>query len=58
MPRELIEPRKDDKRFVRRGKRGQFKEVDDVGPLARRGSAKEGVAKKGEGDKGDRPVPK
>ena len=31
MPRELIEPRKGDKRFVRRGKRGQFKEVDDVG---------------------------
>ena len=60
MPRELIEPRKDDKRFVRRGKKGQFKEVDDVGrSLAadRRKKAKK-VAKRGEGDKGDRPVRK
>ena len=60
MPRELIEPRKGDKRFVRRGKRGQFKEVDDVGrSLAadRRKKAKK-VAKRGEGDKGDRPARK
>lgn len=56
MPRELIEPRKGDKRFVRRGKRGRFKEVDDVGgSLAadRRKNAKK-VSKRGEGDKGDR----
>ena len=60
MPRELIEPRRGDKRFVRRGKKGQFKEVDDVGrSLAadRRKKAKK-VAKKGEGDKGDRPAQK
>jgi hypothetical protein len=30
MPRELIEPHKGDKRFVRRSKGGQFKESDDV----------------------------
>jgi hypothetical protein len=55
MPRELIEP-KGEKGFVRRGKRGRFKEVDDVGrSLAtdRRKKAKK-VANKGEGDKGDR----
>ena len=60
MPRQLIEPRKADKRFVRRGKQGQFKEVDDVGrSLAadRRKKAKK-VAKRGEGDKGDRPARK
>ena len=60
MPRELIEPRKGDKRFVRRGKKGQFKEVDDVGrSLAadRRKKAKK-VARRGEGDKGDRPARK
>ena len=55
MPRELIEPRRGDKRFVRRTKTGQFKESDDVGrSLAadRRTKAKR-VAKKGEGDRGD-----
>jgi hypothetical protein len=31
MPRELIEPHKGDKRYVRRSKGGQFKESDDVG---------------------------
>ena len=29
--RELIEPRKGDKRYVRRGDNGRFDEVDDVG---------------------------
>ena len=55
MPRELIEPHKGDKRFVRRDKRGAFKESDDVGrSLAtdRRTKAKT-VVKKGEGDRGD-----
>ena len=55
MPRELIAPR-GDKRFVRRTKGGQFKESDDVGrSLAqdRRTKAKT-MAKKGEGDRGDR----
>ncbi|HZP21118.1 MAG TPA: hypothetical protein VFB16_13025 [Bauldia sp.] len=55
MPRELIEPHKGDKRYVRRGEKGRFKEVDDVGrSLAadRRTKAKTAV-KKGEGDRGD-----
>ena len=45
-----------DKRYVRRGPRGRFKESDDVGrSLAadRRQSAKRRV-KPGQGDKGDR----
>ena len=53
--RELTEPGTD-KRYVRRGTTGRFKESDDVGrSLAadRRTKAKT-VAKRGEGDKGDR----
>jgi hypothetical protein len=45
--RELIEPHKGDKRYVRRKKTGQFKESDDVGrSLARdrRHKAKEARA--------------
>jgi hypothetical protein len=45
-----------DKRYVRRNKRGQFKESDDVGrSLAadRRQKAKT-LSKPGQGDKGDR----
>ena len=58
--RELIEPHKGDKRYVRRNKMGEFKEVVDVGrSLAadRRHKAKT-VAKDGQGDKGDRPAAK
>jgi hypothetical protein len=54
--RELIEPHKGDKRYVRRDEKGRFDEVDDVGrSLARdvRQRAK-AVAKPGQGDKGDR----
>lgn len=54
--RELIEPHKGDKRYVRRDARGRFDEVDDVGrSLAadRRHKAKT-VAKPGQGDRGDR----
>jgi hypothetical protein len=54
MPRELIAP-KSDKRYVRRGAKGRFKESDDVGrslPVDTRKKAKT-VAKKGEGDRGD-----
>ena len=55
MPRTLIEPRKGDKRFVRR-KKGKFTQSqDDVGrSLAadRRKKAKK-IARKGEGDRGD-----
>jgi hypothetical protein len=54
--RELIEPHKGDKRYVRRDEEGRFKESDDVGKsLAqdRRQRAKT-VAKPGQGDRGDR----
>jgi hypothetical protein len=57
MPRELIEPHKGDKRYVRRGKTGQFtKSQVDVGRSlsADRRSKSKTVAKKGEGDRGDR----
>ena len=56
--RELIEPHKGDKRFVRRDDQGRFSESDDVGKsLAQdvRRKAKT-VAKKGQGDRGDRKV--
>jgi hypothetical protein len=54
--RELIEPRKGDKRFVRRDAQGQFSEVDDVGRSLtrdRRQHAKT-ASKPGYGDRGDR----
>ena len=54
--RELTEPHKGDKRYVRRNKKGQFKETDDVGrSLAqdRRRKAKT-AAPRGQGDRGDR----
>lgn len=35
--RELIQPTPGDKRYVRRHDNGQFKEVDEVGPLAQPG---------------------
>lgn len=53
--RELIDTRTD-KRFVRRGAAGKFKESDDVGAslaVDRRKKAKTRV-KSGQGDKGDR----
>jgi len=57
MPRELVQPRKADKRYVRRGKRGQFtSRQTDVGrslSADQRSKAKT-VVKKGEGDRGDR----
>jgi hypothetical protein len=54
--RELIEPHKGEKRFVRRDDAGRFKEVDDVGrSLAQdRRTHAETVTKSGQGDKGDR----
>ena len=54
--RELIEPQKGDKRYVRRDEQGHFKEEVDVGrSLAqdRRKHAKT-IAKPGQGDRGDR----
>jgi hypothetical protein len=55
MPRELIEPNKGDKRYVRRSKGGQFKESDDVGRslTADRRTKATTVVRKGEGDRGD-----
>jgi hypothetical protein len=53
--RELIDTGTD-KRFARRSKQGQFKESDDVGrslTVDRRRKAKT-IAKRGDGDKGDR----
>ena len=54
--RQLIEPHKGDKRYVRRSKRGRFtKSQDDVSRSLsqdRRRKAKT-VAKKGQGDRGD-----
>jgi hypothetical protein len=54
--RELIEPQRGDKRYVRRDEEGQFKKEVDVGKsLAadRRTNAKTRV-KSGQGDRGDR----
>jgi hypothetical protein len=54
--RELIEPHKGDKRYVRRNPKGEFRESDDVGrslTTDRRTKAKN-VSKPGQGDKGDR----
>jgi len=54
--RELIEPTKGDKRYIRRDTKGRIAESVDVGKsLARdvRKSAKT-IAKPGQGDKGDR----
>jgi hypothetical protein len=58
--RELIEPHKGDKRYVRRNKKGEFNEVVDVGRslAADRRSKSKTIAKSGQGDKGDRPAPK
>ena len=53
--RELIAPR-GDKRYVRRGRGGEFKESDDAGrslSTDRRRKAKT-KARKGQGDRGDR----
>jgi hypothetical protein len=55
MPRELIEPHKGDKRYVRRTKGGKFGKTVDVGKSLsadRRSKAKKTV-KKGDGDRGD-----
>jgi hypothetical protein len=58
MPRELVEPHKGDKRYVRRGTKGKFstRQVKVGRSLSsdRRSKAKT-VVKKGEGDRGDRP---
>jgi len=54
--RELIEPNKGDKRFVRRDDGGRFSESDDVGKSLAQDQRRKAkaVAKKGQGDRGDR----
>jgi len=54
--RELIEPHKGDKRFVRRDEKGQFSESDDVGRSLARDVKQHArtEAKPGQGDRGDR----
>ena len=54
--RELIEPQKDDKRYVRRDSKGQFSEQDNVSrSLSQDQKTKAKTkSKKGQGDKGDR----
>jgi hypothetical protein len=53
--RELINTGSD-KRYVRRGARGQFKESDDVGRSLASDRPRKATrtAKKGQGDRGDR----
>jgi hypothetical protein len=54
--RELIEPHKGDKRFVRRDDQGRFKEVEDVGRSLSQDQKRSAKAKSkpGHGDRGDR----
>jgi hypothetical protein len=54
--RELIEPHKGDKRFVRRDSKGQFHESDDVSRSLSQDQRRKAktVVKEGQGDKGDR----
>lgn len=54
--RELIEPNKGDKRYVRRDENGRFTEQVDVGKslAADRRQHSSTKARKGQGDRGDR----
>lgn len=54
--RELIEPTKGDKRYVRRDENGRFGEQVDVGKslAADRRQHSKTVAEPGQGDRGDR----
>ena len=54
--RELIEPTKGDKRYVRRDEKGQFSEVEDVGRSSAQDQKRQAKTKSkhGQGDKGDR----
>jgi hypothetical protein len=55
--RELIEPKKGDKRYIRRDDEGKFtEEQEDVGRSHAQDQRKdaEAKAKKGQGDRGDR----
>jgi hypothetical protein len=54
--RELIEPHKGDKRYVRRDEKGQFSESDDLGRSLARDVKQHAKteSKPGQGDRGDR----
>ena len=54
--RELIEPHKGDKRYVRRDERGRFREMVDVGRSSAQDQRRtvENEAPRGQGDRGDR----
>jgi len=54
--RELIEPTRGDKRYVRRDARGRFAEVEDVGRSLSQDRKREAKTKSkpGHGDRGDR----
>lgn len=53
--RELVEPHKGDKRYVRRDENGRFSESDDVGRSLAQDVRKQAktAAPKGQGDRGD-----
>jgi hypothetical protein len=53
--RELIEPHKGDKRYVRRDEKGHFAQTDDVSKSLARDVKQHAAAKKpkNQGDKGD-----
>ena len=54
--RELIEPHKGDKRYVRRDENGRFTESDDVSRSLSQDQKREAKSdtKSGQGDRGDR----
>ena len=54
--RELVEPRRGDKRYVRRDSRGRFAQSDDVGRSLAKDIKQAAHAKveSGQGDRGDR----
>ena len=54
--RELVEPHKGDKRYVRRDDEGKFSEVEDVGRSLSQDQKRKAAtpSKHGQGDKGDR----
>jgi hypothetical protein len=54
--RELIEPHKGDKRYIRRDEQGRIKESDDVSRSLSQDQKRHAktTSKSGEGDRGDR----
>jgi hypothetical protein len=56
--RELMEPHKGDKHYIRRDERGRIEESDNVGRSLTQDRRAKTIAKAGQGDKGDRPATK